>query len=103
MPRCDTCRFWDIPERPKWHGLDHGGHPDDRQGFCRRNAPVTLESNFRYDVLQFLSIIAWETVGDTEKAPDIFDSWENDAHCGQAHWPATRGSDWCGKHEPKGE
>jgi hypothetical protein len=79
--------------------MTRGDHPDDREGRCRRHAPVPLLSDFQYEVLRFLSIVAWNIATDDEKKRD-FDEWEDHAHVGHACWPTTTGADWCGEYQP---
>lgn len=95
MARCDTCRFWDTDDP----SLDRSGHPDDRQGTCRRRAPEPWASDYRYEVLRHLTHLSWKALGGGEFNEKEFNEWEDAAHYSCACWPQTRGSDWCGDYE----
>lgn len=95
--RCDTCRFWDTESDPS---LDRSGHPDDQQGFCRRNAPKPWLSGLQYEILKHLTILAWH-VATKEEQKSEFEDWEDRAHYSMVCWPTTTGDGWCGEHKPK--
>ena len=108
-PRCDTCKFWDIGPGgfesveafSEAHGLDHGGHPDNQQGFCRRHAPHPFNSTFNSELFKHVTMMSWH-IADPEQKKEDFNDWDDKAvHYGNVAWLTTDADDWCGEHVAK--
>ncbi len=98
MRRCDTCEFWVLGgERLEESQLER--HADDREGYCRRHAPVPSNFGHMREVLRHLTHLSWNACTEEERMSE-FGDWE-EAGLEARAWPVTRGADWCGDWRPK--
>ena len=71
--RCDTCEFW---ARGDQYTFEPDDHPDEQIAACHRHAPRSSLGDFEYELLNLLSIIAWEVGDKGEKNERNHGNWE---------------------------